>query len=290
MTEPFGFLNLNKSPGMTSHDVVAKIRRTFRLKKVGHAGTLDPLATGVLIVCIGGATRLSEYVMHQTKVYRAEVCLGVTTDTYDAEGTVTAQSDVSHLQQADVAALLQRFQGTIQQIPPLYSAIKHEGRKLYDIARAGETLELDAREVVISELELERWAPPHMTLRVVCSPGTYIRSLAFDIGQCLGVGAHLSGLVRLGSGGFMLDTAVALDALVVDTDWPRHLIAAQTALADWPSFVVDESQAHFLRQGKMLPDASAVDGTLALAYDAANQLVAVVEARGGLWKPHKVFS
>ena len=137
MSDLSGFLNINKPLHMTSHDVVAKIRCGLKIKKVGHAGTLDPLASGVLIVCIGNATRLSEYVMHQTKHYRAQVYLGVTTDTYDAEGEIIQRRDASHVQRTDVEAQLTPFWGDIEQMPPMYSAIKQDGRKLYDLARAG---------------------------------------------------------------------------------------------------------------------------------------------------------
>ncbi|NDJ61826.1 MAG: tRNA pseudouridine(55) synthase TruB, partial [Chloroflexi bacterium] len=198
----FGFLNIDKPLGWTSHDVVAKLRRGLQIKKIGHAGTLDPLATGVLVICLGAATRLSEYVMDTTKRYRAVVHLGVTTDTYDAEGEITAQRPSDHLSEADVRDALGAFVGALEQVPPMYSAIKQGGRKLYDLARAGEVVERPPRPVHIHALEVVAWQPPQVTLDVTCSPGTYIRSLAYDLGAALGVGAHLAGLMRTASGSF----------------------------------------------------------------------------------------
>src|SRR5215207_3710637 len=194
--QDFGFLNIDKPLRMTSHDVVAQVRRKFKLKRVGHAGTLDPLATGVLVVCLGAATRLSEYVMDSTKQYRARVTLGVTTTTYDAEGDVVQQREAGHITRKMVEAALPQFTGEIDQLPPMYSAIKKGGRKLYEIARAGETIELTPRRITIYGLEIVEWSPPECVLDVTCSAGTYIRSLAFDLGKALGVGAYLSGLVR----------------------------------------------------------------------------------------------
>jgi tRNA pseudouridine55 synthase len=290
LTDAFGFFNIDKPAGMTSHDVVAKIRRSLQLKKVGHAGTLDPMATGVLIVCVGGATRLSEYVMHAVKRYRARVQLGVTTDTYDAEGAVQQVRDATAIRREDVEAVLNSFLGDIQQVPPMYSAIKQGGRKLYDLARAGETVEREARAVRIEALEIIEWSPPQFTVDVVCSAGTYIRSLAYDVGEALGVGAHLAGLIRTASGAFRLESAIPLDDLLATADWRTHLIAPQTALRDWPVLQLDDAQCTDILHGrKILGDAAVGDG-LALAYRSDGRLMAIVQADSGAWKPLKVFS
>ncbi len=286
----FGFFNIDKPAGMTSHDVVAKIRRGLKLKKVGHAGTLDPMATGVLIVCVGGATRLSEYVMHGTKCYRARVHLGITTDSYDAEGEILQERDASVVQREDVEHALQGFLGDIQQIPPMYSAIKQGGRKLYDLARAGQTVEREARSVHIDSLQIGDWSPPEFTLDVTCSAGTYIRSLAYDVGEALGVGAHLSGLIRTGSGAFRLDHAIALDTLLSSRDWQQHLVLPQAALSDWPVIHFNDEQADDIRHGRAVHSADAVHEKLVLAYASDETLIAIVQGGSGTWKPIKVFS
>ena len=173
-----GFLNVNKPLKLTSHDVVARVRRRYKeltgSKKVGHAGTLDPLATGVLVLCLGGATRLSDYMMHTTKQYRAQIRLGQTTTTYDAEGDIVTEVDASHITQADVEAILPQFMGDVQQIPPMYSAIKVDGQKLYDLARGGKSIERKARDITITSLKILSWESPIFELDVVCSSCRFI--------------------------------------------------------------------------------------------------------------------
>jgi tRNA pseudouridine55 synthase len=284
-----GFLNINKPLNMTSHDVVAKIRRTLKVKKVGHAGTLDPLATGVLIICVGSATRLSEYVMHATKRYRAQVHLGVTTNTYDAEGEILQQRDASHIQRAAVEAKLAMFLGNIEQMPPMYSAIKQGGQKLYDLARAGQTVERELRPVRIDSIEIEDWSPPEFRLDVVCSAGTYIRSLAFDLGEALGVGAYLSGLSRVASGAFQLENAVTLETLFAAEDWYQYLITPQAGITDWPTVQLSADETDHILHGRSIPSAQPIS-ELAFAYNPSGQLIAILRADAGLWRPHKVFS
>ncbi len=289
MAEVSGFLNINKPLHMTSHDVVARIRRGLKIKKVGHAGTLDPLASGVLIVCVGSATRLSDYVMHAAKHYRARIRLGVTTDTYDAEGTVLSELDASHVQQEHVQALLSWFTGDIEQIPPMYSAIKQGGRKLYDLARAGEIVEREARLVRIESLTISDWSPPEFTLDVVCSAGTYIRSLAFDLGESLGVGAHLSGLTRVASGTFHLNNAVELETVLASENWQQHLIAPEAALSEWPRVQLSIDDAEHIVHGRSI-EAKLSSSELAFGYAPDGHLVAILRFDNGLWRPHKVFS
>ncbi len=289
MADLSGFLNINKPLHMTSHDVVAKIRRGLKLKKVGHAGTLDPLASGVLVICVGHATRFSEYVMNSTKRYLANVHLGVTTETYDAEGAILLERDVSHIQRADVEVHLDKFLGNVEQIPPMYSAIKQGGRKLYDLARSGKIVERETRAVRIDSLTITKWSPPEFTLDVACSAGTYIRSLAYDLGEALGVGAYLSGLSRVSSGLFQLEDAVALDELLAAENWSRYLISPQTALADWPAINLSEEEADHVRHGRSIA-ADVNENKLALGYAADGQLIGILRADGGSWRPHKVFS
>lgn len=284
-----GFLNVYKPGGLTSHDVVAHARRTFGVKKIGHAGTLDPMADGVLVLCLGSATRLSEYVMQSTKRYRARVFLGLTTDTYDAEGQPVRERDASHVQREDVERLLPSFRGEIEQIPPMYSAIKHGGRKLYELARAGKEIERQARRVRIDALDITDWSPPQFTLDVTCSAGTYIRSLAYDLGERLGVGAHLAGLTRTASGVFTLETAIPLDVLLDCSTWQQYLISPETALADWPAVRLDATEEAHIRHGRAITADEDTNSKLAFAYGVEGTLIAVVERDGSLWRPHKVF-
>jgi tRNA pseudouridine55 synthase len=284
-------LNVNKPAGLTSHDVVARIRRTYRLKKVGHAGTLDPLATGILIVCIGGATRLSEYVMRSDKRYHAVIHLGISTDTYDAEGKIQATRDASTVTRAYVEAQLQLFLGHIRQTPPMYSAIKTGGKKLYEIARTGRSIERAARAVWIGELTLLDWSPPRFTLAVLCSAGTYVRSLAFDLGEMLGVGAHLAALTRTASGSFGLEQSVAVDELLSCADWTRYLISPRLALAELQSLDLSAAESASVLHGRSIPAASIDErrDQPVLAYAPDGRPVAIVRLEGDQWQPEKVF-
>lgn len=284
-----GFLNIDKPAGLTSHDVVAQIRRALRIRKAGHAGTLDPMATGVLVICLGAATRLSEYVMHTTKRYRAQLHLGVTTSTYDAEGDITGQVDAASITRGDFERVLPQFLGDIEQIPPMYSAIKQGGRKLYDLARAGQIVERQPRPVRIDALEIVDLSPPQITIDVTCSAGTYIRSLAHDLGEALGVGAHLSGLIRTASGSFVLSDAVALEALLNSPNWQQYLIEPARALQPMPVIQFDAAAVDDLAHGRRVADADVAAGVLAQAYDRDGRLVAIVEGDDGCWHPRKVF-
>ena len=284
-----GFLNIDKPAGLTSHDVVARVRRGLKIKKVGHAGTLDPMATGVLVLCMGAATRLSEYVMHTAKGYQARVRLGITTDTYDADGEILAEHDASTITQAAVQRVLAEFTGDIEQVPPMYSAIKRQGKKLYELARAGQTVERDPRPVRIEALEIGEWSPPEFTLNVRCSAGTYIRSIAHDIGAGLGVGAHLSGLVRTASGHFTLENAVALDALLASDDWQAHLVGPEVALAHIPAVTLDDAAVAGVQHGRAVAADNAESGLLAQAYGPHGEFVAIIEGDGMRWHPRKVF-
>lgn len=281
----FGFLNVDKPAGLTSHDVVAQVRRALKIRQVGHAGTLDPLATGVLVICVGPATRLSEYVMDTTKRYRATLRLGVTTTTYDAEGEITAERDPSAITREMVEALLPRFTGDLAQIPPMYSAIKQGGRKLYELARAGQTVERPPRPVHIAALTLVEWSPPFCVLDVTCSAGTYIRSLAYDLGEALGVGAHLTALVRTASGSFTLENAAALDTLLADAE--ARLVAPQAALAHLPVITLDEAEADAVLHGRSIP--ATTPAQRVLAVNEQGGLLAVLEHDERGWHPRKVF-
>jgi tRNA pseudouridine55 synthase len=228
-----GFLNLNKPLGMTSHDCVSAVRRMFGIKKVGHAGTLDPKAQGVLPIAIGRATRLIPY-LAADKAYEAVIRFGLVTTTDDLEGDILTQVPAGHLSLADLTPLLARFEGTIEQVPPAFSAIQVEGKRLYDLARRGKIVTPPTRTVVIHRLSVKHWQPgdyPELTLAIDCSPGTYIRSIARDLGQLAGTGGTLVGLIRTRSSGFCLKNSLSLDAVKtwlwnsrqVDADAPRKL-------------------------------------------------------------------
>ncbi len=303
--EPFGFLIVDKPQGMTSHDVVAHVRRGIGVRRIGHAGTLDPMATGVLVLCIGGATRLSEYLAGSDKQYAATIRLGTETDTYDADGKVVATADTSHLTREAVEAALARFQGEVWQTPPMYSAIKQGGKKLYELARQDKEVERPARLVRLNtylfELEL-----PDVHIMVGCSAGTYIRSIAHDLGAELGVGGHLTALRRVQSGDLHnpLPWDTLLDAMQ-DGTWRRFLIDEQVALSAIPALRLNDQQDRAVRHGRAFPrgddpveisdDAGAeqtrpegVASPLRRAY-AAGRFVAILEARGDHWHPAKVF-
>lgn len=212
----YGFLNINKPKGMTSHDVVANIRRLTGIRQIGHTGTLDPFAEGVLPICIGKATRLIEY-LEDDKAYLATVQLGANTDTYDIDGQITETFDKKATRE-EVEKSLNDFRGEIEQLPPIYSAIKVNGKKLYEYARKGEEVEITPRRVIIKQLELKTFdmEKQEAVLEVKCSKGTYIRSLAYDLGKKLGTGAHLSALTRTQAGRFTLDNTITLQKLVFD--------------------------------------------------------------------------
>ncbi|MBZ0316156.1 MAG: tRNA pseudouridine(55) synthase TruB [Anaerolineae bacterium] len=293
----FALLNIDKPLGWTSHDVVAIVRRETHIKKIGHAGTLDPLATGVLMLCLGQATRLSEYVMGHPKIYKAQVRLGIETTTYDAEGEIVATND-SPISREQAEAILPQFRGDILQIPPIYSAIKQGGKKLYEIARQGQgdTVELTPRLVTIYDLEIMKWDFPTFLLRVHCSPGTYIRSLAFDLGRILGVGAHLAGLRRVASGPFTTADAVDLEILreaIRKDTWQQYLLSPEIALQEFPRIDLDEPQSRAVQNGVWLNEISLNATGLLRAYNDGGKFLAILEPiaeQPGRWKPLKVFN
>jgi len=300
-----GFLNLNKPTGITSHDAVARVRRLAgRGVKVGHAGTLDPAADGVLPLALGQATRLIEYLADARKGYRAVVRLGVATSTDDAEGAVVAERPVPALSAGDVERALGAFRGPIMQVPPMYSALHHEGKRLYELARAGEHVELAARPVTIYRLQLihfeaadfgqvEQSQNPRskITLEVECSKGTYIRAIARDLGAALGSGAHLAALTRTFVGALALEGAVTLAALEADpARLPALLLPPESAVADWPALHLDAAQVALVRNGRALRLATPpAEGERLRAHAPDGALLALLRRSGDEWRPDKVF-
>jgi len=293
-----GILNVDKPPGVTSHDVVDAVRRVAGQQKVGHAGTLDPMATGVLLICLGQATRVAEYLMAGHKRYRATIVLGTSTDTYDAEGEITASDGRTDIPRAEIEAALAHFIGRIEQVPPMYSALKRDGQPLYKLARQGKTVEREPRLVEIADIELLDWTPPSLIVHVACSSGTYIRSLAHDLGQVLGSRAHLAALVRLSSGRFTLEEAVSLERLEEAFQYGqenRYLLPLDEAFLDWPAIIVGADDARRVLHGQAIPGAPpASEGAdpLRRAYSLDGDFLAIMayHAASGRWRPKKVFA
>ena len=290
-----GVLVIDKPIGYTSHDIVQIVRRGTKIRRVGHTGTLDPRASGVLVVLIGPSVRLSEYISASDKRYQAVIHLGSSTDTYDSEGVVT-QSDVEmDVDEATFEEALQTFSGEISQVPPPYSAVKVHGRKAYEMARKGEKVELAPRTITVYNLETLEWAPPEAVVDVFCSSGTYIRSLAHDVGEKLGCGAHLIGLRRTKSGQFTLREAIPLkklnDAFEQNT-WYQYLIPAAKALSDWHTVELDQEKVELIRHGHRIPAEDESEyPAMASGITAQGELVALLEFDEAKkeWKPKKVF-
>ncbi len=253
-----GFIIVDKPEGMSSAQVVGFVKRRLgadRIRKIGHTGTLDPFATGVLVLCLNRATRLSHFFLHGDKEYRAVIRLGIETDTLDSTGTVVQETPVPAYTAASISQALQAFSGDITQVPPAYSALKQNGVPLYQLARAGKPVTKPPRPVTIHRIELNRVALPDIAITVTCSGGTYIRTLAQDIGRKLGCGAHLSRLTRSASGHMRIENALSIKTLRnwgVQTDISAHLISMNDALPDLPSLMVDKPLTQQINHGRIV--------------------------------------
>jgi len=287
-----GVLVIDKPVGLTSHDVVQIVRRGTGIRRAGHTGTLDPRASGVLVVLIGPAVRLSEFVSASDKRYQATIRLGSRTDTYDSEGIPSEEMPVN-VTEEEFLELVKGYEGEIEQVPPPYSAVKVKGKKAYEMAREGEEVDLEPRKIKVYNLDVLEWAPPEVVIDVYCSSGTYVRSLANDIGESLGIGAHLVGLRRTKSGQFSLRDAVALrrlrEAFEAGT-WAQFLIPAAEALGDWRTIELDGELLEMVRHGHRFP-AGKGDTGWARAISEQGDLVALLEVdeETGEWQPRKVF-
>lgn len=293
-----GILNINKATGMTSHDVVARVRKILQQKRVGHAGTLDPAASGVLPICVGQGTRVAEYLSEGGKAYQAEIVFGVVTDTYDAEGTIVRSKDATQLALAQITEVLPYFLGPQRQLPPRYSALKIAGQPAYKRVRAGEEITLTGRPIKIASLAVIAWAPPRLTLAIECSKGTYIRSLAYDLGERLGYGAHLAGLIRTRCGPFSLAESITLDQLAAALAQGRiaqYLFPADSVLRDYPALHLDVLGVERVLHGNpfqhTFDTASGLPG-LARVYDEHGRFLAIAAWDGTrqVWQPKKVFA
>ncbi len=306
MTTLRGFINIDKPQGCTSFDVVRRIRRAAGIKKVGHAGTLDPNATGVLPIAVGEATKLVDELMDAIKGYRAEIVFGRATDTYDVEGDTTSEADASTLTEAAVLAALDGFTGELMQTPPAYSAVKREGVVAYRAARKGEPLALEPRPVLVHDITTVAFdrsdaASPRLTLDVTCGKGFYVRSLAHDLGQLLGPGAYLDQLRRTRVGPFTVDDATPLDhaTAMLEAAATDHLVhAPDVVILDWPALILGKQHASRVRQGMditALPRRDYVRPNPAppgvRSYGPGGDLLALLRPGHaiGTWHPYRVF-
>ena len=290
---PAGILNINKPAGLTSHDVVQRVRRILGMKKVGHTGTLDPLATGVLPVAVGQATRLIEYLTPGEKVYRATFVLGAETDTFDREGKIIATADPSAITRAALQQTISQFVGDIQQVPPVFSALKKDGVPLYRLARQGRAVTAPPRTVHISAIDLLAFEPPQAVISVTCGAGTYIRSLVHDIGQSLGVGAHLTELERVANGQWRIETAITLDELADAVAAGRLADVLQplaAAVSHLPAIRLSPAQIRAVTTGRRIAAPTPSPAPVIAALDEHGKLVAIlVPADENQLKPRKVF-
>ncbi len=285
----FGLLNINKPQGLTSRDVVNRVQRLVRPVKVGHAGTLDPLATGVLVVGVGSATRLVEYVQRMKKVYDAEFLLGRTSDTEDVEGDVVPLENPPEPTLSQIESLLPRFVGRIEQVPPVFSALKVKGKRAYDLARRGESFKLEPRPVTIYAIKLLDFQYPQLRLEITCGSGTYIRSLGRDLAVALGSGAVMSNLDRTAIGDFRTGNTCQVDELTADR-LAEQLLPARLAVADLPTVELDDEQLGRIRHGMTIDNRWEVQGDEVAAVDRHGQLVAILTARrGGTLGPLRNF-
>jgi len=295
-----GFINLFKPPGITSMEALRQIKRiTGQRQKIGHGGTMDPLARGVLPVCFGQATRLMDYIVGGVKTYRMDVTLGVTTATYDAEGEVVKTGDCHGITEAIVQENLLPWIGQVKQKPPMYSAIKIDGKRLYKLARAGIEVDREARPVEIHDIKILEFTPPKLTLEVKCGRGTYMRSLAHDVGEALGCGGHVADLVRLLCGGFPAEESVTLEQLEAANDepegWRQYLFPVDWVLRELKTITLGPQAEDQLRHGQTVtlgrPELEAGYLEQYRAYNSAGLFLALVrfDRPTNSWRPVKVF-
>jgi tRNA pseudouridine55 synthase len=294
-----GIFNIDKGLGLTSHDVVARVRRLLKQKRVGHAGTLDPLASGVLPILVGQATRFAEYLSESGKAYRALIRFGTETTTYDGEGTVVREAPVA-ITREQIEAALPEFLGEIQQVPPVYSAIKQGGQKLYELARAGQAVTPQPRTVRVDALRILSWGSPDLTLEIDCGKGTYIRSLAHDLGARLASGAYLAALVRWRSGPFRLHESISLEQLeaaLAGGAWRELLHPPDAALSDFRVVTLSSDSVVRMRNGQLLSPGetlgvdSGEPGELVRAYATDGRFLGLLrwDDAAHAWQPHKVL-
>lgn len=267
-----GILLLNKPVGISSNAALQVVKRLFNANKAGHTGSLDQLASGLLPICLGEATKFSGFLLDADKYYQAECALGVTTTTADAEGEVLQTRDIEAFNQDDIDNVIKKFIGTTEQVPPMYSALKHKGQALYKLARQGKTIERKARSITIYDLQLQNWTKDRLDIEVHCSKGTYIRTLAEDIGEALGCGAHISALHRFGVGKYrdMFDIATLEDYANQGLEALDNLLLPMDAILHYPKVILSSDIAYYFKQGQAVQVAKApTDGFVKLFTDEA---------------------
>lgn len=280
-----GIINVLKPPGMTSHDVITKIRHMYHIKKAGHAGTLDPDAAGVLPVFLGNATRLLEYASAERKCYRAEALLGVRTDTGDDSGTPVEEKTAAHLTRAKLEQVLAQFRGQIMQVPPMYSALKVQGKKLYEYARQGQEIVREPRPIEIFRLQLVTYDPPYFTLDIECSKGTYIRTLLEDIAAAADTCACMTFLLRTGAGRYPLAEAFTLEEIAAAPE--KVLLPPETAVAHFPLLAVNPLQAYRITGGVRTTIKGTAEGTYRLY--CGSEFLGLVQAVEEIVQPLKIL-
>ena len=292
-----GIFNIDKPYGISSMDVIRQIRNATNISKVGHGGTLDPLASGVIPVAIGNSTRLLEYILNNNKKYLAEITLGVSTNTYDREGEITKQADTSHINQQDIEELLKNFTGEMSQIPPMYSAIKSNGKKLYSLARKGINVERPPRTTIVYSILLKSYDNPIMKIEISCSKGFYVRSLANEIGELLNCGAHLTNLRRTASGSFLISQSNKLSTVIEKIlygDTKDILLDPTDYLENIDQIYLSENETNLVKTGrriKLSPQYSLKNINMALGFNADKSFLAILapDYKTSEWYPKKVF-
>lgn len=292
-----GMLNINKPAGITSFGAVDKVKTLTGERHVGHAGTLDPDATGVLPIAFGQATRLIEYLADSTKVYRTVIELGVATDTYDGSGEIVSSRDTSSIGEAMLKDAIASFVGIIQQVPPMYSALRHNGERLYRMARAGLDIERPPREVHISRIEVVDYHNPFLTVEIECGKGTYIRSIANDLGEKLGCGAYMKELIRRRVGPFDIMDSISLDELAEACRygfWERYIYSPDVVLLKQLAAVLNPDKEDAVRKGQKLTLATMMpfaDGDFLRTYSPDGRFIGIIkyDSVTGVWRPEKVF-
>jgi tRNA pseudouridine55 synthase len=282
-----GILVVDKPKGLTSFDVVRQVRRALKGLKTGHTGTLDPMATGVLPLCLGEATKIAQFIIESDKTYEATIRLGSETDTYDAEGSIIREAPVPHLTRELIEQIFSKFTGPLAQIPPMYSAIKVDGKRLYELARAGQEIVREPRDVVVHRLELRDFNATDICFCVKSSKGFFVRSLAFDLGRALGSAAHLASLRRTQSGPFALKDAITLEKLLADP-LAAGLVSVDTALISMPEIRVDSTQEKRVRCGGLVEVSPTLEGVFRIVSDAG-ELLAIAEPKEGKLKFRRVL-
>tara|TARA_B100000945_G_scaffold71310_1_gene54343 strand:- start:36235 stop:37134 length:900 start_codon:yes stop_codon:yes gene_type:complete len=290
-----GFFNIDKPIGVTSMDVVRKIRKEINLKKIGHGGTLDPLATGVLPIAIGNATRLLEYVLNHSKTYIAEIEIGKTSNTYDSEGDFSNQKPYDHITKSIIDVELNNFKGIINQTPPIFSAIKKDGVRMYQLARQGIDVKIPSRQVEIKALELKKYNPPYLTIKINCSKGFYVRSFAHELGNKIGTGAYLKSLNRIVSGDMSIENSVPLNFLIEQLkhkDYSNLITNFDTVLSHIPKEKLAEEESIKLKSGqKILHNHSISQNELLRVFDHNDVFFGIAEFihTENILKPVKMF-